>query len=626
MKKISITKRESVIAAMTLVSGLLLGWLVFHGNGNSSNTAETEYTEHTHEEELPAIWTCSMHPQIRMDEPGQCPICGMDLIPLDETIMGEESVSPDEVMMTEAAMNLADVQTMIVRKDYPVNELYLLGKVKPDERNIVELTARFGGRIEKLFVNFTGQNVTAGEKLAAVYSPVLVTAQRELLEALEYKQSNPEFYKAARNKLKFWDLTDEQIDDIEQAGEAQHYFDVLSPIRGTVMMRHVAMGDYIKEGDALFQVIDLSHLWVMFEAYESDLPWIKNGDKIRFSIRSIPGETFQGMVTFIDPTIDSKTRIARVRVELDNPGLQLKPEMFADGVLISQTSGDKKELLIPRTAVLWTGKRAVVYVKQPGRKQPVFSYREIVLGPEAGKFYAVRSGLKEGEEVVVNGVFKIDADAQLAGKPSMMNPKNNDELMDQQHKGMETERRFENHNSDREYDRMKTDPEEGKTGHYDMALISLNAENSSAFNDQLNNVYQAYLPLKDAFVDSDPYEVAQLAEKVSNALEKADMRLLKQKSHTDWMNQMQIMNRSLDKMINDHNIQTQRKAFAVFNTSFYKSIKQFGLSDVLTYYQYCPMADNNNGAYWLSESEEISNPYFGDEMLRCGETREILEY
>ncbi len=626
MKKISITKRESVIAAMTLFSGLLLGWLVFHGNGNSSKTAETEYMEHKHEEELPAIWTCSMHPQIRMDEPGQCPICGMDLIPLDETIMGEESVSADEVMMTEAAMNLAKVQTMIVRKDYPVNEIYLLGKVKPDERNIAELTARFGGRIEKLYVSFTGQYVTEGEKLATVYSPVLVTAQRELLETLEYKQSNPEFYKAARNKLKFWDLTDKQINDIEQAGKAQYYFDVLSPIRGTVTMRHVAMGDYIEEGNALFQITDLSHLWVMFEAYESDLPWIKNGDKVRFSIRSIPEETFQGMVTFIDPTIDPKTRIARVRVELNNPGLQLKPEMFADGVLLSQKAGNKKDLLIPKTAVLWTGKRAVVYVKQPGRDQPVFSYSEIVLGPEAGKFFVVKEGLKEGEEVVVNGVFKIDAAAQLAGKFSMMNPRNNDELLDHQHKGLETLKLSENNINDREDDRVKTDYAGGGTINGAMALKSLGTDNISAFNDQLSKVYKVYLTLKNAFVNSDPHEASRLAKDVSISLNSVDMSLLTQESHTDWMNLLKRMNESLATMMNDRNIQVQREAFAVFNTVFYQSIKQYGLSDVLTYYQYCPMAVNNKGAYWLSESKEISNPYFGDKMLRCGETRETLKY
>jgi Cu(I)/Ag(I) efflux system membrane fusion protein len=255
-----------------------------------------------------------------------------------------------------------------------------------------------------------------------IYSPALVTAQKELLETQEYRQSNPEFYLAARNKLKLWDLTDEQIDNIEQKGEVQSYFDVLSPIAGTVTKRNVSLGDYVKEGSPLFQVTDLTNIWVMFEAYESDLPWIKTGDDVRFTVESLPGRKFNGRINFIDPVIDPKTRIAQVRVEVRNPGLILKPEMFVNGVVNSTIAGYNKDLMVPKTAVLWTGKRAVVYVKVPESEQPSFKYREITLGPVAGDFYVVDDGLSEGEEIAVNGVFKIDAAAQLAGKPSMMNP------------------------------------------------------------------------------------------------------------------------------------------------------------------------------------------------------------
>lgn len=367
-------------------------------------------------------WTCSMHPQIKQDKPGQCPICAMDLIPLESNTSDEEGVDPNEIEMSEAAMKLAQIQTLIVKKEYSNKEVYLLGKVKPDERNISELTARFGGRIEKLYTNYTGQNVVKGEKLATIYSPELVIAQKELLESIKYKESNPAFYKASRSKLKLWDLTETQIDGIETKGEPQNYFDVLSPISGTVTMRHVSIGDYIKEGNALFQVINLKKVWLMFEAYESDLPWLSEGDKVEFTVQSLPGKTFTGKVTFIDPFLDAKTRVAKVRVEVDNPKLELKPEMFANGIIKPKISGGQKDLMIPKTAVLWTGKRAVVYVKMPERKHNSFLYREITLGPEAGEFYIVKEGLSEGEEIAVNGVFKIDAAAQLEGKPSMMNP------------------------------------------------------------------------------------------------------------------------------------------------------------------------------------------------------------
>ncbi len=415
MKKIK-TKQIILIAA-ALIIGFTVAKLT---GGNEKASAET----HEHQvsgDKKGTIWTCSMHPQIRMDKPGKCPICGMTLIPL-ETASSEAQVDPNAVQMTESAMKLAEVQTYIVKKGAPDKSLYLLGKVALDERNIAELTARFGGRIEKLYVNFTGQNVEKGEKLASVYSPEMLTAERELIEAVKYKESNPSFYYATRSKLKLWDLTDAQIDAIEKKGQPTEYFDILSPIKGTVMRRDVAVGDYIKEGQALFEVVDLSKVWVMFDAYESDLPWIKEGDKINFTVQSLPGEQFSGKVKFIDPFINPDTRVAKVRVEISNPGNKLKPEMFANGILESRVAENTDAVLIPETAVLWTGKRSVVYVKTPGVEAPSFVYREVVLGPKSGKFYVVAEGLKEGEEIAMNGVFKIDAAAQLAGKPSMMNP------------------------------------------------------------------------------------------------------------------------------------------------------------------------------------------------------------
>jgi len=405
-----------------IIGILLVGGIAGYFIGKSSHP-DVSISSHQHiEQSENQIWTCSMHPQIKRDKPGQCPICGMDLIPLDTETGDDEDIDPNEIRMNQSAIKLAEIQTMKVRKDYSNKKLHLLGRFKPDERNIAELTARYGGRIEKLHVNFTGQNVRKGEQLATIYSPELVTAQKELLEAMTYKETNPAFYKAARNKLKLWNLTDQQIKAIEEEGEPQNYFEVLSPITGTVTERHVAVGDYVKEGNALFRVINLRNLWVMFEAYESDLPWLSTGDKVEFTVQSLPGKTYTGKVTYIDPFLDPQTRVVNVRVEVDNPRLELKPEMFVNGVITPKVSDNQKSLLIPKTSVLWTGKRAVVYVKVPDREKPSFLYREITLGPEVGEFYVVEDGLSEGEEIAVNGVFKIDAAAQLEGKPSMMNP------------------------------------------------------------------------------------------------------------------------------------------------------------------------------------------------------------
>ncbi len=401
-----------------LILGLVIGWIIApSGNTNSSGD---EQAVHNHEEKA-TIWTCSMHPQIKQDNPGQCPICAMDLIPLS-SMEGGEHTDLNEIVMSESAAKLADIQTSKVVIDEPVKTIFMQGKLNVDERRIAELTARFGGRIEELFINFTGQDVRKGQKLATIYSPNLVSAQRELIEASEFKEDNPSLYKAARAKLKAWDLSESQIDNIEQSGEPKVNFDVLSPITGTVIMRHVALGDYVKEGTALFKVADLTKLWALFDAYETDLPWIKVGDKISFTLRALPGEEFKTKVTYVDPFIDSKTRVAKVRAEINNKDLRLKPEMFANGVLQSKIAEGQTAVIIPKSAVLWTGKRAVVYTKVQERESPTFLYREIILGPEAGAFYVVKGGLKPGEEIATNGVFKIDAAAQLIGLPSMMNP------------------------------------------------------------------------------------------------------------------------------------------------------------------------------------------------------------
>jgi Cu(I)/Ag(I) efflux system membrane fusion protein len=403
-----------------LILGLFLGWVFFHSSGEAivDRTEIEGHEGHNHKSEDPTTWTCSMHPQIKQNKPGDCPICGMDLIPLASMAASGDDIDPNEIVMSESAAKLADIQSLIVTTGTPKKSVYLQGKVHADERNIAELTARFGGRIEKLFINFTGQNVTKGEKLATIYSPGLVTAQKELLEAITLKEARPSLYIAAKGKLKLWDLTDEQISGIEEKGEPQLYFDILSPISGTVTMRHVALGDYIKEGVALFRVINLKKVWVMFDAYESDLPWIKLGDKIDFTIQSIPGKNFSAKVTYIDPFINGKTRVAKVRVEVSNPKLTLKPEMFSTGLLESKIAESGNKILIPKSSILWTGKRAVVYVKVQNRENPSFIFREIVLGPEAGAFYVVAEGLEEGEEIAVNGVFKIDAAAQLQGLPN----------------------------------------------------------------------------------------------------------------------------------------------------------------------------------------------------------------
>jgi len=594
-----------------LLIGFALGWLFFH-NSKSENNANPQTKEevHNHSAEETEVWTCSMHPQIRSDKPGKCPICSMDLIPLQKTSDSDaEETDTEALVLSESAAKLAQVETITVKKGQPTKEVFLQGKVFADERNIAELTARYGGRIEKLFVNFTGQNVRKGQRLATIYSQALISAQKELLEAISFKESRPNLYKASRSKLKLWNLTDNQIDNIEDSGEPILYFDVLSPISGTVMDRHVAMGDYVKEGTPLFKLIDLSKVWVMFDAYESDLPWIKLNDKVSFRLQSIPDKKYEAKVTYIDPFIDPQTRAAKVRVEVNNNDKLLKPEMFVNGYLVSEIANNTDEILIPKSSVLWTGRRAIVYVKLPDSENS-FKYREVTLGPEAGNFYVISDGLKEGEEIVVNGVFKIDAASQLQGLKSMMNP--------------------EGGAGSTPHDMSKMDmsnTEQSKTSElYKTKDYKVNPDKiSDKFKSQLTEVYNAYIAMKDAFVKSDVKLSTEKAQSLKLAINNTDMSLLKGDAHLLWMEKMNEMKSLINNILSQKNLEKQRFEFSKLSLVFYDTVKKFGLVNKTVYYQFCPMANENGGAYWLSDDKEILNPYFGDMMLNCGEVRETIK-
>jgi len=360
-----------------------------------------------------------MHPQIRMDHPGKCPICGMDLIPLNQET--KSSTDPDAIQLTKEAAELANIQTSVVTRQLPVKEVRLFGKVQADERLLQSQVSQMPGRIEELMVNFTGENVRKGQPLAILYSPELVNAQQELLEAAKMKSSQQEIYEAAQEKLRQWKLTDEQINQIEKSGIVTNDFEIVANTNGVIIDRRVNKGDHVDFGTILFDVADLSNVWVMFDAYETDLPFIKNGDRISFTVQALPGVNFEGRIGFIDPFINPITRITRVRVEINNTSGRLKPEMFATGIIKANLNQYGARLIIPRSSVLWTGTRSIVYVKQPG-SEPIFKMREIELGPYLGDSWVVMNGLQEGEEIATNGTYSIDASAQLEGKPSMMNP------------------------------------------------------------------------------------------------------------------------------------------------------------------------------------------------------------
>ncbi len=570
--------KYSLYLIATLIVGVVLGALLFSGGG-----ASTHEEAATHQHSEAETWTCSMHPQIRQPEPGKCPICGMDLIPVSEE---EGSSDPFTLKMSERAIRLAGVQTAPVQKGATAKLITLNGRIAVDERRVFTQTAHFPGRIEQLYVNFTGEFVQAGQQIASMYSPELATAQEELLEAKRFAEANPQLLEAARTKLRQWKLTDEQIAQIERSGQVKEDFPVLADRSGYVINKQVNFGDHLKLGAPLFDMADLSRVWVAFDAYEDDLPWINIGDEIILQVKSLPGQTFTARVTFIDPVINEQTRVATVRAELPNPDVVLKPEMFVTGTVEASIAAGSEQLVIPKSAVLWTGTRSIVYVQLADADAPSFQLREITLGPSLGNSYVVEEGLEAGEVIVIDGTYVIDAASELADKPSMMNP----------------------------------EPNEKKGAFSDVP--DYHAEATPGFLEKMKIANQHYLEMQRALVEAD-YAAAQ-AE--GNALLSS---LPPKRSFTDaiaqsyWNGRYTGIRQATVQITQAETIDQQRKAFVNLSNDMVRTNVAFGTETAL-YLVYCPMANNDEGAYWLSDVEEVLNPYYGDMMLRCGEVEKQI--
>ncbi len=588
---------------LIIAAALLVGWLVGHYFSAKALPESATEEDHNHQAGMPAseeIWTCSMHPQIRQNEAGACAICGMDLIPLT----ANTSNDPLVLEMTPAAVKLANIQTTIVGNTaHSVGKNFRLsGKVQADERLASSQVAHIPGRIEKLFVSFTGEKVTKGQKIAEIYSPELITAQGELLEALKLEKLNPKLLEAARSKLRYWKIKESIIKKIEEESVVQEVFPIYADASGVVTRRRVAVGDHLMQGESLFDLVNLQRVWVLFDAYESDLASINLGDRIEFTAAALPQRKFSAKVTFIDPVIDPKTRVAALRTEVRNPNTRvaalrtevrnpngvLKPEMLVYGIL-NQSAKNKEQLTIPKSAVLWTGTRSVVYEKIQATAVPSFRFKVIELGEAMGDQYQVISGLESGQEIVTHGNFAIDAAAQLNNQASMMN-------QDIGIKGVvEVEQ-----------------------------LPDYTTELPEAFERKLMAVLETYLLLKESFVSTDSIEAAQRASEFQSALKNVPQNLLKGEAQDYWMEQQAALVAHAEKITELAEVADQRLEFGFLSQVMIRILKVFGVAENTYYIQYCPMAFDNEGADWISAQKEIRNPYFGDLMLKCGTVEGII--
>lgn len=385
-------------------------------------------THETHKGEKasqgPTQYTCPMHPNVIKDKPGACPICGMSLVPVKKGGGEDEKVAVkgmEEVSLSPTQMLLANVETVAAEVAPITREISAVGIVQYDQARQAKVTSWVAGRIDRLYVNRVGDYVSAKRPVALVYSPDLVSAQQEYLLALKSRdrlkdspissisQGGEGLVASARQRLKLLGVKDGQIAGLEKAGEPNIRLSIYTPLSGIVIDKLVQEGQYVNAGEQLFNIADLSTVWAELEVYENDFPQIRIGQRVDVNTQSYPGKNFSGRVAFIYPFLDPKSRTVKVRVELANPGLRLKPDMFVNAV-VKVSMGNS--VAVPASAVVDTGKRQVVWVEtKPG----MFEQRDVGVGAPSGDKVQILTGLKSGEKVAVSGGYLIDSEAQLRG-------------------------------------------------------------------------------------------------------------------------------------------------------------------------------------------------------------------
>ncbi len=645
--------RGLAVLAAAVVAAFYIGGVFSDGDDSVSRVTESHDNGNT----ASSVWTCSMHPQIKLPSKGKCPICYMDLIPL-ETGAGDD-LPPRQLRLSETARQLASIETSPAVRAFGESEIRMVGKIGYDETNLAYITARVPGRLDRLFADFVGVRVSKGDHLVEMYSPELVAAQEELLQARTVVRSlnntrssvllstAEATVESARDKLRLFGLTLGQIEGIETSGHKSDNLTINAPIGGVVVGLGAREGAYVETGSRIYTIADLSRLWVSFEAYESDLPWLRYGQQVVFTSPSFPGESFEGLISFIDPVVDPNTRTVKIRAVVDNKNMRLKPDMFVQGSVRSQIDSqgrvvdrylagkwispmhpeivkdgpgrcdvcgmdlvaaeslgyagealteENAPLLIPASAPLMTGKRAVVYVEIPSDQGPLFEGREVELGPRAGEFYVVTSGIQEGEAVVTNGAFKIDAELQLRAKPSMMSPTPGVVVAGHQHGAAQANTR---------------------------APVSRSAadapEKDAQAREVLSPVYAAYFEVQMALANDDISKASEASTLLHQRIAAVDRGAFSRKGHDLWMELSKTLAAESERLAGAQDSVVARDAFFYLSNEIIKLHDRFGHDENKYFYlTYCPMARDNTGAYWLQTDNKVWNSFWGAQMLRCG--------
>ena len=450
-------KRSSITLIAVLIALAVIAYGLYRYGHTVPGLRDIPFLQKTHEHTLKPVltaegeidyWTCPMHPSVRMKDPGTCPICGMELTPVMKDTGHESQGAPHETGMPDGEDHSGHVmegaspdaaggapkteftvsperQQLIGVKTTPVTMRSLdrtvrtVGIVVLDETKVERVHTRFSGWVDKLYVNYTFEHVHKGQPLFSIYSPELVSTQEEYLIALRSKEAlsgsgYPEIsggsdalLEAAERRLRLWDVSQGQIDELARTGKVKENLVVYSPVSGHVLEKSVFPNSYVEPGTVLYTIADHSSVWVEADVYENEVPLVKIGDEATMTLASLPGREFTGKVTFISPHLDMKTRTAKARLEFPNPDLSLLPEMYAD-VVIDVPVGEM--LAVPDSAVLRTGTSDIVFVSKGGGRMEI---RAVKLGAKAGGYYEVLDGISDGELVVSGARFLIDSESKI---------------------------------------------------------------------------------------------------------------------------------------------------------------------------------------------------------------------
>lgn len=608
-----------------------VNWIRSDSGGESASAASTE---------AGTIYTCPMHPNIRQPSRGRCPICGMELVPASGA--GGASIDELAVRVEPAQRRLANIQTAEVKRETLLASLRTIGGIAVDESRQATIAAYVDGRLERLFADYTGVQISKGDHLAVIYSPQLFGAQADYLEARRAFQAAAGGLPAVRQaqealaantlqRLREFGMTDDQIQRLEQEGKPQSRLTIYAPQGGTVVEKLAVEGKYVTAGDPIYRIAELSTVWLMLKLFPEDAAKVRFGQRVEATVQSLPGETVIGRVAFIDPTVDPENRTVNVRVELSNPSGRLRPGDYAEarielpigpkGMVFDPELAGKwispmhpqilrndpgqcpicgmdlvptskfgyaaepvpqpESVYVPRSAVLLAGGNSVVYVEtEPGR----FEIRPVTIGPILEDKIVVFGGLEPGEMVATSGNFLIDSQMQLAGKPSLIDPTRAIARQSEQKGPLQ-------------FEEITITPLTGEPG------------------EKLERLYAAYFQVQKALAADQVPSADHATQVAATARDLAETSELPDASR-------ELIKKVATEAEHLHHLDlaAARKVFKPISHAIVTLSTQLrgSRSEQSFTHFFCPMVPGGGGD-WLQPGGELLNPYFGSEMLRCGE-------